>query len=111
MAEISPNHCQSVSNSIAFLVKLFCRKLIVAGSVQQTNLFNGLVKKLHDGGFFFKRTNYSREFHKVCFFSEKLGNGLIDELVELHFPQIQLSSQVCNLLGSFWRLILLQELA
>jgi hypothetical protein len=53
LAELSPNNCQSVGNSIAFIVKLLDAKSIVTGSVQQLYLIDIFVKELSYVGLLF----------------------------------------------------------
>jgi hypothetical protein len=52
--ELSPDDCESVSDPVANLVELLYTKPMIAGSVQQLHLHDGLGKELSDGGFLFR---------------------------------------------------------
>jgi hypothetical protein len=53
LVEICPDDCECVSHPVALLVELHGTKPMIAGSVQQRHLFDGLGKELLHGGFLF----------------------------------------------------------
>ncbi len=94
LVELSENHCQSVGDSIAFLVKLIGTKLMITGSIQKLHLLDGFVKELSDVGFLFRRTNNSRVMEYFRFKGNVFWNCLSDCLIKVCFELSQLSSQV-----------------
>ncbi len=99
--ELSPDDCESVSDPVALLVELLDTKSMIAGSVKQLRLFDGLCKKLSEGGFFFRCANNSRMLHELSFFSETLGDGLRKVLVKLCSQLSQFGSHTCDFLIRF----------
>jgi hypothetical protein len=78
--ELSPNESKSVGNSITFFVKFSGTKVIIAGSVQQLNVFDCFVEEISDYCFLFRGTNNKRRFHKLAFLNEGFGSVLSDVL-------------------------------
>jgi hypothetical protein len=76
LIKLSPGNCQSVGNAITFLMELLNTKPMIAGSVKQRHLLDGLGKELSDGGFLFRCTNNLRIMEKFMFLvSKTLGDG------------------------------------